>query len=295
MYLLGVEAFLAVIRTQSITRAAKELHIAQSSVSHRLKVLEQEVGAKLIERNQGVQGISLTPMGEEFTHLAERWFTLSRETQILQSRGPHLTLSLGTVDSLNTFFFPELYCAISQHQPALRLTVRTQHSKELYQEVENRQVDVAFVLREICMPNILVEEYFSEPMVILSLKTSSDSQSEVVQSTELDPHYELFVPWGGPHFQSWHDKLWNPLCPAQINLDSANLIFHVLRDPRQWVIVPLWVAKAALKRNCYSIRTLSPTPPNLVCYRITHKYPKASTLQSIAILDHYLKNYRSSH
>ena len=292
MYLLGVEAFLAVIRTQSITRAAKELHLAQSSVSHRLKVLEQELGSKLIERNQGMHEICLTPVGEEFTHLAERWIALSRETLILQSHGPNLSLSLGTVDSLNTFFFPELYCAIIKNQPTLRLTIRNQHSTELYKEVDNREVDVAFVLREIFLPNVIVEKYISEPMVILSLKDSPDSESKVVQTTELDPHYELFVPWGGPHFQSWHDKWWNPHCPPQIRLDSANLIFYLLRDPRQWVIVPSWVANEALKRNCYSIRTLSPEPPTLVCYRITHKYPNNSTIQSLKILDYYLKTYK---
>lgn len=286
MYLLGVEAFLAIIRTQSITNAAKELHLAQSSVSHRLKVLEQEMGSKLIERTQGVQGICLTPMGEEFTHLAERFIALSRETRILQSQGPSLSLSFGTVDSLNTFFFPPLYYALSQHQPTLQLSIRMQHSTELYKEVDCRQVDIAFVLKEVFLPSIVVEECFSEPMVVLSLTTPYDSGPKVIHITDLEPHYELFIPWG-PQFESWHDKLWDPLCPSRIRIDSANLITHLLRDPRQWVIVPTWVANAALKKNCYSIRMLSSPPPNLVCYRITHKYPKASTLKSINILDYY--------
>lgn len=287
MYLLGVEAFLAVIRTQSITRAAKELHLAQSSVSHRLKVLEQEMGAKLIERNQGVQGICLTPMGEEFIHLAESWTALSRETRILQSMGPSLFLSLGTVDSLNTFFFPPLYRALSQHDPTPQLSIRMQHSTELYKEVDCRQVDVAFVLKEVFLPSLVVEECFSEPMVILRLKSPSASGPTVLHIADLDPHYELFVPWG-PQFQSWHDKLWDPLCPSRIRIDSSNLIFHLLRDPRQWTIVPMWVANEALKRKVYYIQKLSPAPPNLVCYKITHKYPKASTRQSLNLLDHYL-------
>ena len=293
MYLLGIEAFLAVIRTQSITRAAEELHLAQSSVSHRLKILEQEVGARLIERSKGVQGIYLTPTGEEFVQLAERWTSLWRDTQILKSQGSSIALSVGTVDSLNSFFFPPLYLAVSQHEPPLRLSIRAQHSVELYEEIDRRHIDLAFVLRELSNPSITVTPCFSEPMVVISVKASTDFKEAVVSPAELDANHELYIPWG-PVFQAWHDEWWDPLCPSRIRLDSANLLFHLLRSPCQWAIVPMWVANVALKRNCYSLRQLSPSPPELICYKIVHKYPKASTLRGITIFDQYFDLLRQN-
>ena len=50
MYALGIEAFLAVVRTQNVSRAAEQLNLSQSALSKRLRVLEQEFGANLIER-----------------------------------------------------------------------------------------------------------------------------------------------------------------------------------------------------------------------------------------------------
>ncbi len=286
MYLLGIEAFLAVVRAQSITRAADELHLAQSSVSHRLKILEQEVGGRLIERSKGVHGIHLTPTGEEFVQLAERWVSLWRDTQILKTQGSSIALSIGTVDSLNTFFFPPLYLAVSQHQPPLRLAIRAQHSVELYEEIDRGHIDLAFVLREQNSPSVTVTPCFAEPMVVMSVKPATGPGPEAVSPTELDSNHELYIPWG-PVFQAWHDQWWDPLCLSRIRLDSANLLFHLLRSPSQWAIVPMWVAKVALKQHCYYIRRLTPAPPDLVCYKIFHKYPKASTLRGITIFDHY--------
>ncbi|HEY3426917.1 MAG TPA: LysR family transcriptional regulator [Negativicutes bacterium] len=287
MYTLGIEAFLAIVRTQSLSRAAEELHLAQSSISHRLKILEETMGTTLIERGKGIKEIRLTTMGEEFLQLAERWNSLWRETQILQSQGPKLSLSLGTVDSLNIFVFPPLYRALSQHSLPIMLNIRTQHSIALYEELERGQINVGFVLREHTLPSVNVERFFSVPLVVLRVNQSPGCSPQVIHPSELDPNYELYVSWG-PSFDLWHDYWWNPLCPSRIRLDSAHLIFNLLQNSLQWAIVPMWIANSALKEERFSFYELSDPPPEIVCYKITHKYPKPNTLQSLAILNQYL-------
>ncbi|AIF53486.1 LysR family transcriptional regulator [Pelosinus sp. UFO1] len=287
MYTLGIEAFLAIVRTQSLSRAAEKLHLAQSSVSHRLKILEEMMGATLIDRGKGIKEISLTPMGAEFLQLAERWNSLWLETQILKSQGPKLSLSFGAVNSLNTFVFPPLFSAMTQHQPPVILDIHTLHSIPLYEELEKGQIHVGFALREQTLPGVNVERFLTVPMVVLRLGEPSDSNSKLINPNELDPNYELYIPWG-PLFQIWHDRWWNPLCLSRIKLESAQLLFTLLQHPLQWAIVPMWIAKSALKEGKFSYYKLSDPPPDIVCYKLTHKYPKPSTLQSLTILDHYL-------
>ncbi|MFD2880212.1 LysR family transcriptional regulator [Paenibacillus rhizoplanae] len=53
MYFPGIEAFLAIVRTGSISKAAELLHLSQATVSYRLKTLEQEMGGLLVERRKG--------------------------------------------------------------------------------------------------------------------------------------------------------------------------------------------------------------------------------------------------
>ena len=58
-----VEAFLAILRNGSITAAAEALFITQPALSRKLKSLEQELGVRLFEREQGRHYLTLTARG----------------------------------------------------------------------------------------------------------------------------------------------------------------------------------------------------------------------------------------
>jgi molybdate transport repressor ModE-like protein len=60
--------FLAVARTGSISGAAKHLGVQHSTVSRRIRKLEQQLGARLLERKK--TGYELTEAGEKIKHAA---------------------------------------------------------------------------------------------------------------------------------------------------------------------------------------------------------------------------------
>lgn len=286
MYALGIEAFLAVVRTQNINKAAKMLNLAQSTTSKRLKILEQELGTALFERGKGWKSIRLTPEGEEFIDLAERWNSLWQETQLMQLGKPKLTLSIGVLDSIVSSIFPSLHFALSKHQPELNLKIITSHSPDLYEEVERRNVDVAFSLLERTHPNVIVEECYTEPMVVI-LPSISSTKAEFIHPTELDAKHELYVQWN-PGFQMWHDRWWGSSSACQTRIDTVQLALALLKKPEQWSVVPLSVAKAALLNGNFTILYLTEPPPQRICYKIRHKNPKARTKEALKVFDHYL-------
>jgi DNA-binding transcriptional LysR family regulator len=63
-------AFLTVVRRQSFTLAAQELHLTQSAVSHSMRALETDLGCRLLERSG--RRIQLTEQGGVFLERAER-------------------------------------------------------------------------------------------------------------------------------------------------------------------------------------------------------------------------------
>ena len=73
MTLAEVETFLSIVATRSITRTAELLFLSQPTISHRLSSLEDELGFELIVRRKGHKTVELTPKGEEFIPVAERW------------------------------------------------------------------------------------------------------------------------------------------------------------------------------------------------------------------------------
>ena len=287
MYDAGFEAFLAIVRTENLKRAADALNLSQATVSYRLKILEQEMGNVLMERGKGVQKIALTSFGENFVAIAERWDALRRETEMLQAGGARLTLAIGGSNSLNTYVLPPLYQALVQYRPRIRLQFRTQHSVELWDALERRDVDVAFVKMERTVPNIVVEPFFVDESVLIRPASFEPGGLPPIHPTDLAAAEEIYFNWG-PAFETWHDHWWNPLRPEYIPVDTAGLIFSLLQDPRQWSVVPKSVADTFVKSGRFISQRLLDPPPVRTCYKITHKKARPATQQGLAILERHL-------
>lgn len=92
--------FLAIAEEGQITLAAKKLHMAQPPLSQQLKLLEDELGVKLVER--GSRNIQLTDAGKILMNRARQILELSnsvvKEIEDF-SKGLKGTLSIGTVSS----------------------------------------------------------------------------------------------------------------------------------------------------------------------------------------------------
>jgi len=59
-----VRAFVAVTESGSFTRAAKEIHLTQSAVSHSIRALEEQLSCKLLDRSRRL--VRVTPEGQRF-------------------------------------------------------------------------------------------------------------------------------------------------------------------------------------------------------------------------------------
>jgi LysR family glycine cleavage system transcriptional activator len=66
-----VRAFEAVSRTLNFRLAAEELHLTQSAVSRQIKTLEDEVGARILERD--TRGVRITPAGVTLLQALGPW------------------------------------------------------------------------------------------------------------------------------------------------------------------------------------------------------------------------------
>src|SRR5215510_12051402 len=71
--------FWAVAREGSVSRAAKQLRLAQPTISEQIHALEDALGEKLLER--AGRGIALAEIGKTVYRFADEIFTLGRELQ----------------------------------------------------------------------------------------------------------------------------------------------------------------------------------------------------------------------
>lgn len=289
MYFSGIEAFLMISQTENITKAAELLHLSQSTISYRLKMLEEELGCTLVERGKGIHKIRLTAKGESFLVIAERWKELWRETKTFQSSEPQLSLSVSAADSLNLYVLPPLYQALSEHYCPIRLNIRTHHTIEAFESIERREMDVAFVVKAKESPNVTVRPFFSEEMVVIRLAENKGHNDGIIDILALQPEYELYINWS-THFQAWHDQIWESVSPFRIRLDTAGLITALMKNSNQWAIVPLSIAKIMAQSGQFIIGRTSVQAPERICYMVTHMYPSKAILKSLAIVQHYVES-----
>ena len=71
-----IKTFLEIVKYKSISKAAQKLFLTQSTVSHRLNILEEELGVTLVIRRKGYRYIELTSEGEAFIPLAYEYEAL---------------------------------------------------------------------------------------------------------------------------------------------------------------------------------------------------------------------------
>lgn len=294
MIFQNIDTFLKVAQCKSISAAAKELHCAQTTVSQRIKNLEEEFGYQLLERGKGKKEIYLTPMGEEYYKLAEEGNRILHEAKLIQARGEKLSITIGAVDSINNFLLPDVMQNLNNNQLNLQLSVHTLHSIHLYSEVEKRQLDIAFSLQNRVHPNVQVEKYFEAEMVVLISINNENFKSEKIHPKDLDSNYELFMPFG-LEYQAWHAYWWDPLATSRVRMDCTPLLISLLQNPSQWAIVPKHIAEKASETENYKFYNLVEPPPPYRVFKLTHKKATTLTKKSIELFDKYFHHAHHQH
>jgi DNA-binding transcriptional LysR family regulator len=152
--------FLAVAEDLHFTRAAQRLHIAQPALSQQIRQLEEEVGAKLLERTN--RRVALTPAGETFrvraalvVEQANR--ALSEASQI--GRGEAGTVSIGFVSSAVYGVLPDLLRHFRESVPAAKVELQELEPAEQLEGIEQFRLDLGLMhaaLHESTLGSVVV-------------------------------------------------------------------------------------------------------------------------------------------
>ncbi|WP_106497974.1 LysR family transcriptional regulator [Lentibacillus sp. Marseille-P4043] len=128
-----------------ITRAAKKLHMAQPPLSQTLKMLEDELGVTLLERNG--RKMELTEAGIVLYKKAETLFHSLNEAVVEvkeTGKGIKGRLSIGCVKSCFSFI-PERISKFRKQYPNVTFELREGDSFRLAEQLYSRNIDLAVV------------------------------------------------------------------------------------------------------------------------------------------------------
>jgi DNA-binding transcriptional LysR family regulator len=146
MNLERLELFLKIVDTGSVSGAGREANLTQPAVSRSLKLLEEELGADLFDR-QG-RGLLLTAAGRALIPCARQLVRDSERVKLQVQRAAedaYFDLRVGAVDSLGTHVLPDCLSRLQLEHPELKLKLWMGRTQSLLERVERGSLDLAFV------------------------------------------------------------------------------------------------------------------------------------------------------
>jgi len=153
-----VRYFIAVAENGSVTGAAQQLSISQSTVTEAIKGLEDELGIKLIERQ--ARGVALSYKGQQFLRHAHRILAeVSDAQRALQSQEAPLAghLQLGVTTLVAGYCLSDLLARHRRVFPEVQVSVVEDTREYLEHLLLNGEIDVAVVIVSNLQDNLALE------------------------------------------------------------------------------------------------------------------------------------------
>lgn len=166
MDLRQLRYFVGSVRAGSLSRAAGQLHVAQSALSHHLGALEVELSRELVVR--GPKGIVLTEAGSVLYRHAEailRHLESAKQAARSALNLPSGRVSIGFPTVLAPILGYELFVRIRTAHPQIALQINDTNSWILRERLVNGRLDVALLYlaqpeRGLAVEPLVLEELF---------------------------------------------------------------------------------------------------------------------------------------
>jgi DNA-binding transcriptional LysR family regulator len=186
--------FIEIVSTGSFLRASERLNVAQTTVSARIRNLEQQLGRTLFIRHKG--GASLTPAGEQFLRHAPLFVQLWQRTrhQVAVPPGRRAVLTVGSEVSLWQPLLVDWVRWMRKSLPDIALHVHVDVPQDLINQVASGMVDVAVMYAPQHRPGLKIDLLMEEKLVLVT----TDAQAQGLGAVDY-----VHINWG-PEFLHQH-------------------------------------------------------------------------------------------
>jgi LysR family transcriptional regulator, low CO2-responsive transcriptional regulator len=251
--LYKLEIFHAVANRGSFSKAADQLLLSQPAVSQHIRDLEASLQTRLFIR--GSRGVQLTPSGEvllEYTRCILRLLA-EAEGAIHQLKDfREASLAIGATPGVGTNLLPAWILAFQERFPGARLSLRTDTTHAILQEILHGRLDLGFVEGEMVptSPIQVLALREIELFVMVGRQHPWAGQTSVALS-DLEGAPFITRP-AGSHTRSWIDHFFeaNAVTPHIIaEFDRPEAIIAAVSAGMGITILPDWGHATSMERQ----------------------------------------------
>lgn len=195
--------------TLNFSRAAENMFVSQPTFSYQIRLLEEEIGFSLFDRNG--KGAELTPAGAQFvTYLTGMRQELKRAIEQGQNFSAkyqdNITIRMPARQAL--YFLPEAMRLFEEQEPGVQITPVFQYENGMESFLKN-ETDILFALKEESrhIPGILVHPLFESRIYLIAGQDDPLAGKNLI--TEKDLYGRTLMVGGGspPALRSLQQRL----------------------------------------------------------------------------------------
>ena len=258
--------FVAVAEEGSLTVAAeRRLNTAQPSLSRQIRDLEEEVGVPLLRRTS--KGVELTEAGKvflDYARLALAQAESAREAARQAGGIRRGVLRIGFLTGQEMTWLSRVTEVMREVLPHVEVSVSSQISPALADQVAKGTLDLAFMRREASAPDLLYKVMSREPIVVVL-----PADHHLAAQSEIEPHQivgETLIGTGpvAPVLRATVDDYWRrvgiEIVPTH-DVDDLAMAISLIASTRGVGLAPIYLEK--LLPPTLTTRPLKGEPPSI--------------------------------
>lgn len=186
--------FLEIVSTGSFIRASERLNVSQTTVSARMRSLENKLRRPLFVRNKA--GASLTPEGERFLRYAPTLVQLWERARhkVAVPSGRRAVLAIGGELSMWNPWLLKWMVWMRRSAPDLALRAQVNVPDSLMTQVAEGVLDIAVMYAPQHRPGLRIDLLFEEKLVLVTTQSAADNIALPTDSAV--PEDYVYVDWG---------------------------------------------------------------------------------------------------
>lgn len=186
MELRHLRYFAALAETLHFTRAADRTHVTQSTLSHQIKQLEEELGVRLFDR-VGKRVVITEASDTLLAQILPALHQIDRAVTAVNSQPGSMAgaLRVGATYSFNTRLVPQCIASFLSRNPAIRVTAEELSQARIVERLESGDLDLGIAYRPTEDHDLWFEPLYNEEMVLVVANDHPLSKRRKVRMIEL--------------------------------------------------------------------------------------------------------------
>ncbi len=178
-----LKSFFVIVESNSISKAAEKLHLTQPGLSMQLKNLENDVGAKLLNRSN--KGVQLTSAGKVVYEQAKAILSVEKNmmNSIKNLQNNKNILSVSACKSLGEYALPCSIYTFKEIYPDLDVNLRVDNTCNVITQLKNHETDIAIITGKHESETIESIPILEDKLVLVS---SLDSEYDEIDLKQLE-------------------------------------------------------------------------------------------------------------